>query len=215
MSPDTLPELLDRLRGGDESAVGDLTPALYSELRRIASRHLRGERPNHTLQPTALVHEAYLKLSGSPERAYNGEPHFLAVASRVMRQVLVDHARSRNARKRKGRSGAAPNDDNLAACATSDQDRFARIPQKRQNEWSANLELGGENEVELVDLIELDSAIEALAADNQKLARLVEMRYFGGMTAEESAEALGISAHIVRHDLRFAHAWLRRRLSGK
>ncbi len=182
------PDLLKKLQTGDHSAVSELTPALYRELRRIAGRHLAGERPNHTLQATALVHEAYLKLFEGAERKFTDEVHFLAVASRVMRQVLVDYARARAAQKRSAGAGG---------------DEF----------WKASLEVSGEKGVELLELIELDSAIQALAAEDESLARLIEMRYFGGMTAEETAEALGISVHVVRHDLRFAQAWLRRRLT--
>jgi RNA polymerase sigma factor (TIGR02999 family) len=174
-------EIFGRLRAGDDSALGELTPTLYEELRRIASRHLRNERPGHTLQPTALVHEAYLKLFDGAPREYADEVHFLAVASRVMRQVLVDYARARARLKR----SAGP----------------------------ATLEVNGDKGVELLDLIELDAAIDALAAEDRTIAQLVEMRYFGGMTAEESADALGVSVHVVRHDLRFAQAWLRRRLT--
>ena len=167
-------------------AVPELTATLYRDLHRIAARHLRGERADHTLQPTALVHEAYLKLYDSRQRSFTDEVHFLAVASRVMRQVLVDHARARAAQKRSGGVD--------------------------QRLWTASLEVEDERGVELVDLIVLDSALEALAAEDESLARLIEMRYFGGMTAEESAAALGVSVHVVRHDLRFAQAWLRRRL---
>ena len=181
-------ELFEKLRTGDHSALNELTPALYNELHRIASRHLSGERPNHTLQATALVHEAYLKLFEGAERRFTDEVHFLAVASRVMRQVLVDYARARSAKKRSSGAG-------------------------KDVTWTASLEVKGDEGLELVELIELDSAIEALAAEDQSLARLIEMRYFGGMTAEETAEALGLSVHVVRHDLRFAQAWLRRKLT--
>jgi RNA polymerase sigma-70 factor (ECF subfamily) len=167
-------------------AVPELTATLYRDLHRIAARHLRGERADHTLQPTALVHEAYLKLFDSRQRSFTDEVHFLAVASRVMRQVLVDHARARSAQK-----------------------RSAGVDQRL---WTASLEVEDERGVEMVDLIELDTALEALAAEDESLARLIEMRYFGGTTAEESAAALGVSVHVVRHDLRYAQAWLRRRL---
>jgi RNA polymerase sigma-70 factor, ECF subfamily len=149
-------------------------------------RHLAGERPNHTLQATALIHEAYLKLFGGAERSFNDEVHFLAVASRVMRQVLVDYARSRSTEKRSAGLGT---------------------------DWTASLEVSTPKGVELLELIKLDDAIKDLAQEDESAARLIEMRYFGGMTAEESAEALGISVHVVRHDLRFAQAWLRRRLT--
>jgi RNA polymerase sigma factor (TIGR02999 family) len=168
--------------------LGELTPTLYNELHRIASRHLRAERPNHTLQPTALVHEAYLKLFDGAARQYTDEVHFLAVASRVMRQVLVDYARARASLKRT----AAPGDGEPR---------------------TTSLEVKSGDGVELLELIELDGAIQALAAENESLARIVEMRFFGGMTAEETAEALNMSVHVVRHDLRFAQAWLRRKLA--
>lgn len=180
-------KLFARLRTGDQSVLGELTPTLYGELHRIASRHLRGERVGHTLQPTALVHEAYLKLFEGTERQYADEVHFLAVASRVMRQVLVDYARARSSQKRTGPDSGG--------------------------QRSTSLEVRSGSDVELVELIELDNAIQALAGEDESLARLIEMRYFGGMTAEESAEALGISVHVVRHDLRLAQAWLRRRMS--
>jgi RNA polymerase sigma factor (TIGR02999 family) len=176
-----VPQLLERLRGGDQSVLDQLTVALYDELRRIAARYFRGERPGHTLQTTALVHEAYVKLCGQPEHHFQDRVHFLAVASRVMRQVLVDHARARATRKR---GGAEP-----------------------------KLEVEAESGSELVELLDLDGALGALTQEDESLARIVEMKYFGGMTAEEMAEALGQSVHIIRHDLRFAQAWLRRRLS--
>ncbi|MFN7925429.1 MAG: ECF-type sigma factor [Bryobacteraceae bacterium] len=181
-------DLLARLRTGDESAATELTPTLYGELHRIAARHLRGERHGHTLQPTALVHEAYLKMSGGSERQFNDQVHFLAVASRVMRQVLVDYARGRAAAKR-------------APVASGDGPR------------NASLEVRAADGVELLDLIELDGALQALAAEDASLARLIEMHYFGGMTAEEVAGALEQSVHAVRHDLRYAQAWLRRKLA--
>jgi RNA polymerase sigma factor (TIGR02999 family) len=180
-----VPKLLEKVRSGDTSALHELTPALYKELHRIASRHLSRERPNHTLQATALVHEAYLKLFDKAERTFADEVHFLAVASRVMRQVLVDYARSR---------------------ATDKRSSGEKIT------WTANLEVNSGKNIELFELIKLDDAIKDLAAEDESLARLIEMRYFGGMTAEESAEALGLSVHVVRHDLRYAQAWLRRKL---
>ena len=183
-----VPELLERLRTGDQSALNEILPPLYDELHRIASRHLRAERPNHTLQATALVHEAYLKLFAGQEYRFADEVHFLAVSSRVMRQVLLDYARTRAAQKRSGVDRNSP--------------------------LSPVLEVAGDGGVELLELIELDDAIKALAAEDESLARLVEMRYFGGMTAEETAEALGLSVHVVRHDLRFAQAWLRRKLNS-
>jgi RNA polymerase sigma factor (TIGR02999 family) len=187
VSPSVSELVLDPPIGGD-LALTELAPALYRDLRQIALRHLSGERRNHTLQATALVHEAYLKLAGGRERQFADDAHFLAVASRVMRQVLVDHARSRSTHKRHGESN-------------------------RGNSSTA-LQVSADDGLEVVDLIALDDALAALAAEDERLARLIEMRYFGGMTAEESAEELGLSVHIVRHDLRYAQAWLRRKINS-
>jgi RNA polymerase sigma factor (TIGR02999 family) len=180
-------QLLERLRAGDESALNDLVKTLYHELHRIAARHLRGERTEHTLQTTALVHEAYLKLIGDNQRGFADRVHFLAVASRVMRQVLVDYARARSTKKRDG---------NVT---------FLMAP---------GTEAEGVSGVEQMELLDLDRALDALAQEDQSLARIIEMRYFGGMTAEETAEALHGSVHVVRHDLRLAQAWLRRKLGS-
>ncbi len=177
-------QLFERLRAGDQSVLNELVAGLYDELRLIAAQRLRAERSGHTLQTTALVHEAYLRLSGSTQRTFEDRAHFLAVASRVMRQVLVDYARARATDKRGGNV-----------------------------EWTANLEAPGPAGIERLELLELDRALDALAGEDKSLEQLVEMRYFGGMTAEETAEALGRSVHVVRHDLRLAQAWLRRKLS--
>jgi RNA polymerase sigma-70 factor (ECF subfamily) len=166
---------------GEEPGLSDLVSALYDELHRIAACRLRGERPEHTLRTTALIHEAYLKLAGEGQRHFTDRVHFLAVASRVMHQVLVDYARARAAKKRSGESPAV-------------------------------FELEAHSGSDSVELLDLDRALEALAREDAGLARLIEMRYFGGMTAEESALALDRSVHVVRHDLRLAQAWLRRKL---
>ncbi len=183
-------QLFERLRTGDQSALNELGSTLYNELHRIAAWHLRRERSDHTLQTTALVHEAYLKLFDSAERQFTGRVHFLAVASRVMRQVLVDYAKARATKKRGGSGHSTP----------------------ERVEWTTGLGARGEARIDLLHLIDLDSALDALAREDESLAKLIEMRYFGGMTAEETAEALGLSVHVVRHDLRLAQAWLRRRL---
>ena len=172
--------------------AAQLTTTLYKELRRIAARRLRGERPDHTLQTTALVHEAYLRLCGHPERQFANRVHFLAIASQVMRQVLVDYARARAARKRGGQE----------------------LDHRHGSVGSIDFELHLEAGAGKVELLDLDRALGALTHENQTLARIVEMRYFGGMTAEETAEELGQSVHVVRHDLRFAQAWLRKRLNS-
>jgi RNA polymerase sigma factor (TIGR02999 family) len=180
-----MPEIWGRLQAGDTAAMADFGPSLYRELHRIAARHLRGERPNHTLQPTALIHEAYVKLFDGAPRALADEAHFLALASRAMRQVLVDYARARSTQKRGPGAG---------------------------NDLPPSLEVANPEGMELLELMELDAALKDLALEDPTIARTVEMKYFGGMTAEEIAQATGQSVHVVRHDLRFAQAWLRRRL---
>ena len=177
----------EALPGGDAPPLNDLVTVLYRDLRRIAAIHLRGERAGHTLQTTALVHEAYVKLSGDDRKQFNGQTHFLAVASRVMRQVLLDYARARAARKRSCQEEGDPNP-------------------------GASLTLQVSPSLKPVDLLELDRALDALAREDESLARVIEMRYFGGMTAEETAQATDRSVHAVRHDIRFAQAWLRRDL---
>jgi RNA polymerase sigma-70 factor, ECF subfamily len=181
--------LLEQLRAGNTSALNELTEIVYPELHRIAQRHLRNERPDHTLQPTALVHEAYLKLFKDPPSHLADRAHFLSVASQVMRRVLVEHARARHASRRGGDSPHVP----LTA--------------------QVEVELDGDHRE--LGLLQLDMAIEALSRENQPLAQIIEMRYFGGMTAEESAEALGQSIHVVQHQIRLARAWLRRELSDQ
>jgi RNA polymerase sigma-70 factor (ECF subfamily) len=180
-------ELLRRVRNGDSFASEELMPLVYAELHRIARQRLRNERRNHTLQPTALVNEAYLRMFQHAPPEITGRAHFLAFASRVMRQILVDHARGRGARKRGGPEHRAP---------------------------GATIDMAMEGASHLVELLDLDRAIAALTRDNPLPAQVIEMRYFGGMTAEETAEVVGRSVHVVQHELRFAHAWLRRKLTG-
>jgi RNA polymerase sigma factor (TIGR02999 family) len=184
-----VPELLERSRAGDEAAINELVTALYGELRRVASRHLRRERTGHTLQTTALVHEVYLKLAGDRECGFNDRVHFLSVASRVMRQVLVDYARARATKKRAG-------------------DVHGKL-----QPLTTGIQVQAKTSMAPLELLDLDTALDALAQEDRSLAQLIEMRYFGGMTAEETAEALGQSVHIVRHDVRLAQAWLTRRLT--
>jgi RNA polymerase sigma factor (TIGR02999 family) len=172
------------MRGGDESARGELISVVYQTLHRIAESQLRKERPDHTLQPTALVNEAYLKLFGHSEIEFADRAHFFAVVSRAMRRILVDHARARAARRNEGQV---------------------------QLDTSIEFEAGAGTKP--MKLLDLDLAMDALARERSSLAELIEMRYFGGMTAEETAEVVGRSVHIVRHELRLAHAWLRRELS--
>ena len=183
--------MLENLRAGDESALNELVRVLYDELHRIASRHLRRERTAHTLQTTALVHEAYIKLLGDHQLGFADRVHFLAVASRIMRQVLVDYARARARKKRAGEG----------------QSKLQQVT------LTTGIQVQANEGVEQVELLDLDSALDALACEDESLAKLIEMRYFGGMTAEETAEVLGLSVHVVRHDLRLAQSWLRRRLA--
>ena len=192
MTSHDITRLLHRVREGEQGALDELMPLVYSELRRIARAFMRQQQPGHTLQPTALVNEAFIKLFQNAEPHFVDRAHFLALMSRVMRQVLVDYARTRTTKKRGGSGHDTP-------------ERVA---------WTTRLGADGEARVDLLNLIELDGALDALALEDESLARLVEMRYFGGMKAEETAEALGLSVHVVRHDLRLAQAWLRRKLAG-
>jgi RNA polymerase sigma factor (TIGR02999 family) len=173
----------------DRDGLDRLVETLYGDLHRIAERQLDRERPDHTLQATALLNEAYLKLSESAHRQFTGRTHFLWVASRAMRQVLVDHARARLSDKR-GKGKQLKLDENQPIA----------------------LQVAAGRSTKPVQILELNRAIEGLAREDAALAELIELRYFGGMTAEETAEALGRSVHVVRHDLRLAHAWLRREL---
>jgi len=180
-------DLLRRVREGDADASRDLMPLVYSELRRIAAKHLRRERKDHTLQPTELVNEVYLRMFGNATLNAADKAHFLAIASQIMRRILVDYARSRSSEKRGG-----------------DLHRVEAV----------ELEVG-KDAPDFVPLLELDRAMDALSHENPVLAQAIEMRYFGGLTAEEAAEVTGRSVHSVRHDLRFAQAWLRRALTGE
>ena len=181
--------LLRRVREGDRGALDDLMPLVYGELRRIAGAAMRRQAPGHTLQPTALVNEAFIKLFERGEADVADRAHFLALMSRVMRQVLVDHARAVAAAKRGGREPKVP--------------------------WDTNVDAGMLDRATPVELLDLHVALEALERESRPLAEVVELFYFGGMTAEETALATGRSAHAVRHDLRLARAWLRRELDRR
>lgn len=185
--PVQVTRLLERLREGEQGALDELMPIMYVELRRIARAFMRRQRVGHTLQPTALVNEAYIRLFGDAGPALANRGHFIALMSRIMRQVLVDHARAGAAAKRGGAEERVPLDTRVQI----------------QDE-------GGGQEVRLLDL---HRALETLERENAPLAQVVEMHYFGGMTAEEVAEAVGRSVHGVRHELRVARAWLRRALA--
>lgn len=176
--------LLHDVAHGDKQALDRLLPLLYTELRRLADSCLRRERPGHTLQPTALVHEAYLRLVQQDQPDYRNRSHFYGVASQVMRQILVDHARTRNAAKRGGGAAASPLDESQAH--TGDQTSL---------------------------MIALDDALKTLAEQSPLKARLIEMSYFGGLTQEECAEVESMPAHAVYRELRLARAWLQREIA--
>ncbi len=176
--------LLHEWRDGDQEALAKLTPLVYGELRRLARRYLRDERAGHTLQGTALVHEAYVRLVGQTGPDWQSRAHFFGVAARLMRQILVDHARKTTAAKRGG--GARP--VSLAEAAVFSPERAA-------------------------DLVALDDALEALAGFDPRKGRLVELRYFAGLQIEEIAEVERASTSTVRRQLRTAEAWLHREMT--
>lgn len=179
--------LLRAWKNGEKNVSGELLPLIYDELRRRAAAYLRRERPGHTLQPTALVHEAYLKLLGQRNGDWNDRQHFFAVASQIMRRILVDHARNRHRRKRGGPAEELPLDE--AMLAASD---------------AAN-----------IDLIALDEALARLARLDPRQEKLVELRYFGGLSLEKAAETLNISRATAARDWQIAKAWLHRELTRK
>ena len=170
---------------GDASETAELTEVLYGELRRIAAGYLRSENAGHTLQPTALVHEAFLRLSGQHVQ-WNDRTHFLAVAANTMRRVLVDHERKRSASKRDG-----------GLRVTMDES----VP-----------DAGGDDRA--LELLALDDALVRLASLDPRTARVVELRFFGGLGVEETASVLEISPASVKRDWSFARAWLGRELRG-
>lgn len=171
-----------------------LMPQVYDELRRLAASYLRRERPGQTLQATALVHEAFLRLSKEKHQPWKNRTHFLAIAALSMRQILVQRARARHAEKRGGGAERITLDEALLA------DRAAMAGRSGERESG-------------VDVIELDAALERLAALDPQQAKIVELRYFGGMTVEEVAEALDLSPATVKRHWSVARAWLHRELS--
>ena len=176
-------ELLQEFASGDKGALDRLLPLIYPELRRLARSYMRNENPGHTLQATALVHEAYARLVKQEQPDYSNRAHFMGVAAQVMRQILIDHARSRDAGKR---GGCVANVSLEMAAGVPDADPSM--------------------------IIAVDAALQALARNDSLKARLVEMRFFGGMTAEESAEVLKLPVTEVRRHLRVGQAWLQREL---
>jgi RNA polymerase sigma factor (TIGR02999 family) len=185
--PAQVTRLLQRLRDGERTALDELMPIMYGELHRVARAFMSRQQSGHTLQPTALVNEAYIRLFGDLEPQLANRAHFMALMSRIMRQVLVDHARSAAAAKRGGSEPHVPLDTHVEI-----------------------MDGRGSQQLKLLDL---HDALDGLERENPPLAQVVEMHYFGGMTADEVARSVGRSVHVVRHELRLARAWLRRELA--
>jgi RNA polymerase sigma factor (TIGR02999 family) len=177
-------ELLRAWRQGDIAALDQLVPLVHAELRRVARSHIRREGAGHTLQATALVHEVYLRLVGLDRLTLNDRTHFFAVAARLMRQILVDHARRKRANKRGG------------AVTMIGLEEVSPVSQ-----------------TSIVDVIALDQALDALSARDARQCRVVELRFFAGLSIDETAEAIGVSAATVEREWTMARAWLQRRLS--
>ena len=176
--------LLEAWREGDREALGRLIPLIYSDLHRMARRHLGRERPGHTLQPTAIVNELYLRLVGGKGGNWQNRAHFFAAAAQSMRRILVDHARARKAKKRGGQGAVELLDTTVMV------------------------------EPRSVDVIAVDDALEKLSALDAEQARVVELRFFAGLTEDETAEALGISAATAHRKWLSAKAYLHRELAG-
>src|SRR5579863_2480332 len=177
-------QLLQAWSDGDPGAMEQLVPLVYEELHRLARRYMADERPEHTLQATALVNEAYLRLAQSEHSGWRGRAHFFAVSAQVMRRILVDWARSRRAQKRGGDVPAIELEETLAIVSGK----------------SGN------------DLIAIDDALQTLAAFDSRKSQVVELRFFGGLSVKETAEVLTVSEETVRRDWNMAKSWLRREL---
>ena len=176
--------LLMEWRGGNQAALDELTPIIYDELRRLAAAYMRRERPDHTLQPTALIHEAYARLVHQRVPAFRNRAHFYGVAAQIMRQILVDFARVRRAAKRDAGDRAPLDEAVVVASAPS------------------------------VDVLDLHDALDRLAVVDGRKAKAIELRYFGGLTREEVAEAMALTLGTVKRDLALGEAWLRRDLTS-
>src|SRR5436189_4608793 len=179
VSPHRVTQLLQQWSHGGDSALAELTPLVYEELRRLAHHYMEGQRPDHTLQTTALVNEAYMRLADQTKPSWQNRAHFFAVAARAMRQILVNYARSNRAQKRGG--GALKVELDEAAIVSPEQSK---------------------------EIVDLHEALERLAALNSRKAQVVELKYFGGLNYDEMAEVLKISPVTVRRDWEFAKLWL-------
>lgn len=185
-SPGDITRMLIDWSRGDRDALGRLIPAVYKELRRLAARHLRRERPGHTLQTSDLIHEAYLRLVDQKNVRWQNRAHFFAIAAKLMRRIVVDHARRRHRAKRGGSQVILPLEEGMAAA-----------PEKSD-----------------VDLLALDEALTRLAAIDVRQCQIVELRCFSGLSIEETAAVIGVSTTTVKNDLNLAKAWLRREIGG-
>jgi len=187
---------MSREPGAGNREPGELMPQVYDELRRLAANYLRHERPGQTLQATALVHEAFLRLSKEKKQPWRNRTHFLAIAALSMRQILVQRARARRAEKRGGDAARVTLDESVLG----DNAALSRRSAERE---------GG------VDILALDAALDKLAALDEQQAKIVELRYFGGLTVEETAEAMEISPATVKRHWTLARAWLKNELGRR
>ena len=184
-SSNEVTRLIEKMRDGSNSAAQRLLPLVYHELRALAQSYFDRQRRDHTLQPTALVHEAFIRLVGNPDMQWEGRSHFLAVAAKAMRNVLADHARARRRLKR------SPGGDRVTLSG-----------------------IGGEEADRAFDALDIDEALDELARLNERHAQIVELRFFGGQTIAEAARVLGIAERTVRSEWRLTRAWLRQRLGA-
>ncbi|HET9447670.1 MAG TPA: sigma-70 family RNA polymerase sigma factor [Steroidobacteraceae bacterium] len=192
-------QLLAQWRDGDERAFAQLSAVMYEELRQLAQRHLRRERSDHTIQKTALVNEAFVRLVGQQSVDWQSRAHFIGLASKLMRRVLVDYARARLADKRGGGAGVLSLEEMAAPEADGAPDTTPTALQ--------HLDAHTQEEVSAID-----QALQRLEQIDARQAQIVEMRYFGGLTVEQAAEAIGISEATVKREWTLARAWLRREL---
>ncbi|MGH8263014.1 MAG: sigma-70 family RNA polymerase sigma factor, partial [Steroidobacteraceae bacterium] len=194
-------QLLIEWSGGNQAALGELMPLVYDELRRLAQRHLRHERAEHTLQRTALVNEAFLRLVNQRQIEWQSRSHFLALASQLMRRILVDHARGQNAAKRG--SGVKPVSLDETAAA------FSEGPDDEGPRFGDALAVAVDP---AVDLVAIDEALTRFQEFDPRQSKIVELRFFGGLTIEDIAPVLGVSEATVKREWALARAWLRREL---
>lgn len=183
-SRDDITRLLADLNAGKEGADEALMPLLYDELRALAHRYMRGERPGHTLQTTALVHEAYLRLGGDEDAGWENRTHFIRVAAQAMRRVLIDHARRKRSDKKGGKWERVPLDEAMELMEDS-----------------------------CIDILAVDGALRRLTEIDRQMALVVELRFFGGLTVEETAQVMEVSPSTVKHEWMLAKAWLKQQIA--